>query len=126
MKLETINPPRKNGDCWRTLEELHVDGSIVDAPDLYIRAGFEFDGASVPCLFWLSTFTPSDPRVMEAACGHDFIYRNHPTEWTKAKADKWFYKMIRNCGISWLHAQRAYLGLRIGGFSAWKKGGAEK
>jgi hypothetical protein len=126
MKIETINPPRSNGDCYRTLEDFRIDGSAVGAPDLHVREGFEFDGASVPRAFWLTTFPPGDTRVLEAACGHDFLYRRHPPCWTRRKADRWFLWKIRRDGVPLVHALRAYIGLRIGGFIAWRKGGRGK
>lgn len=57
-------------DWWR---EMPYAKSI-----LHIKKGFIFDGASIPRSCWtLTGFTPSDPRIISEALGHDGLYAGH-------------------------------------------------
>lgn len=91
--------------------------------DLVIPAGFESDGASVPRFFWRCVFPPNDTRALRAAFIHDYVYRIHPKGWSKKKADKTFYKLLRENGIGYCSAKLAYLGVRGFGFPSWNAGG---
>ena len=57
-----------------------------------IPAGYEFDGASVPRVFW-RVVAPGRPWVLRAACGHDFLY-DHAIK-TKEYADNLFLRALR-------------------------------
>lgn len=39
-----------------------------------IPSGFWYNGASIPSAFWQLIYSPFDPRVLEAACIHDWLY----------------------------------------------------
>lgn len=41
-----------------------------------IPKGFEFDGASIPRIFWTIVGTPFDPEYVEAALMHDYMLEN--------------------------------------------------
>ena len=90
---------------------------------LEIPAGFESDGASVPRFFWRCVFPPGEPRALLAAFVHDYIYRTHPAGWDKHEADYTFYLLLRDQGISPVSAYLAYLGVKLFGGPAWRKGG---
>lgn len=92
---------------------------------LEIPAGFESDGASVPRFFWRCVFPPGEPRALLAAFVHDFIYRTHPTGWTKQSADKEFYYLLCVQGIARASAWLAYQGVKLFGGPAWRAGGKE-
>jgi hypothetical protein len=91
-----------------------------------VPAGFECDGASVPRFLWNSVSPQIDPRTLAGAIGHDFLYRRHPAGWTRAEADDFFYDLIREDGLSWWKAQKAYWGVRFFGGSAWNENNKEK
>ena len=118
MKIETFKK-NKSGDCYRTLED-YTYPAFKGCPSFTVPAGFEFDGASVPALLQLGVFSSGDTRVLDGALGHDFIYRTHPKDWTRKRADEFFYKSIRDNGISWWRAKKAYWGLRLFGHKAWE------
>ncbi len=66
---------------------------------LTIPAGFLSDGASAP-IFTLNTLGLSrfDPRLILAAFAHDYAYRTG--ELTKKQADKLFFQLLIDGGIS--------------------------
>ena len=53
---------------------------LEDYPAVYgdmkilIPKGFVFDGASIPFIGWLPTYTPFHPLVMASAICHDWIF----------------------------------------------------
>lgn len=126
MKVE-VHQRDAQGNVYRLAEPLyyvydygHRKGMLV------VPVGFESDGASVPRLFWSTVFPPGDTRALFAAFVHDYIYRTHPLGWTRAEADETFRILLREHGVSAYVAWKAWLGVRIGGASAWREGGSEK
>ena len=106
------------GNVYTLLEDLVI---AWNGKTLYVPAGFKSDGASVPRFFWRWVFPPGDSRALLAAFAHDYIYRKHPENWSKADADNMFYDLLRQNGVPYLNAQRAYWGVRLFGGSSWKK-----
>ena len=90
---------------------------------LIVPEGFESDGASVPRFLWGAVFPRDDRQALFGALVHDYVYRTHPFGWTKKDADKSFYELMRKGGVSYLRAQKAYLGVRLFGKSSWEAGG---
>ncbi len=91
--------------------------------DLRVPAGFRSDGASVPRFFWRAVFPPGEAAALQAAILHDYVYRTHPEGWRRADADRLFLGMMILDGVPPFRAYLAYLGVRIGGWLSWKKGG---
>ena len=118
MLKVAIHQCDRQGNVYTLLEELTVNwkGKVLTVP-----AGFKSDGASVPRFFWRSVFPPGDTRALRAAFAHDFIYRTHPFEWSKAEADEMFYDLLREDGVKWFAAQKAYWGVRLFGGSSWSQ-----
>lgn len=108
----------EQGNIYTLLEDMTV---TWNGRELHIPAGFKSDGASVPRFFWRWVFPPGDSRALFAAFAHDYIYRKHPENWSKADADNMFYDLLRQNGVPYLNAQRAYWGVRLFGGSSWKK-----
>lgn len=104
------------GNVYTLLEPLHY-------MNLEIPVGFESDGASVPRFFWRLVFPPGDPKALHAAIIHDYIYRTHPTGWTKENADKIFRHLLISGGVEEWRANLAYTGVRLFGASSWHQGG---
>ena len=87
----------------------------------FVPKGFESDGASVPRMLWVSVCPPLDPRAVRAGVAHDWIYRIQPSEWTRAEADLMFLCFLIEDGLPVFQAIKAYLGVRIGGWIAWRE-----
>lgn len=94
--------------------------------DLLIPAGFKSDGCSVPRIFWRVIFPPLDNTAIRAGVIHDYIYRTHPKNWTKWKADWHFRKILLEDGVPPFRANLAWAGVAVGGFNAWKTYGGTR
>jgi len=77
-----------------------------------VPAGFEFDGASSPRIFW--TIVPPFKQTKKAACIHDWLCRNAKNAEDRKRADKLFHKMLLEAGLNRVRAYAGYLGVRIG------------
>lgn len=93
---------------------------------VWVPAGFECDGASVPRFLWGVVFPPGDKQAMYAAVFHDFVCRTHPRHWSRKQADDAFLFLMRAGGVPSWRAQKAYWGVRLFGMSAWNAGGKSK
>ena len=108
------------GNVFTLMEDIYYK-------DLTIPCGFQSDGCSVPRLFWRVIFPPLDNKAIRAGVIHDYIYRTHPVNWTKWKADRTFRKLLLEDGVSVSRANLAFLGVVFGGGRAWKtKGGTDE
>ena len=117
MLKVAVHNQDEQGNVYTLLEDVAV---IWNGRVLHIPAGFKSDGASVPRFFWRWVFPPGDSRAMLAAFAHDFVYRTHPAGWTKADADNMFYDLLRQNGVPYFNAKRAYCGVRLFGGKSWK------
>ncbi len=93
-------------------------GSILTIP-----AGFVHDGASVPQFLWGITGIRPDGLIRAAALVHDYIYRYAGWEglYTRKEADVLFRHIIREAGLGWWTAARAYRAVRLFGWIPWRK-----
>jgi len=107
---------------------------------IIIPAGFEFDLASVPRIFWTPTGISPDRLRWTAPLIHDFLYEhkgnlpqgsyqiwdddlngfvNSKDIWTRKNSDKMFCRLMREDGIGKFKRRMAYRAVRIGGWYAW-------
>ena len=87
---------------------------------LTIDRNFVFDGASIPRLCWtLIGVYPTHPKVQAAALVHDALYGTHYS--TRAQADRVFYRLCRNDGMSRIRAGIMWAALRSFGWLAWRR-----
>ena len=109
-----------DGTSWRLLEPLTYHVGSVDSQEIIeVPEGSPTDFASVP---WFARWLISTwKRTARAAVIHDYLYsmegrRKHG--YTRRKADGIFLEVLRVMG----HKRRwfAWLGVRIGGWWAWK------
>lgn len=114
----SIHQEDENGNVYTLKQPLIYE-------DLIVPVGFESDGASVPRFFWRFVFPPGDVHALRAAFLHDYVYRKHPKGWTKEKADKMFRKVMIEDGCTKHQANKAYIGVMLFGFAAWKQGGKQ-
>jgi hypothetical protein len=109
---------------WR-LEQAY---SYQDAgAEITVPAGFEFDLASVPRLFWW-LIGPFDLSIA-APLVHDFLYRYRgappedsivpPRTYTRKEADVLFRAMMKEEGVWWWRRAAAYRAVRLFGGAAW-------
>ena len=88
---------------------------------LEVPAGFRFDLASVPRLFW-PIVAPFELSIV-APLLHDFLYRHvgalPPRSWTRAEADRLFLRAMEAEGVPAWRRWLAYLGTRAFGRRRW-------
>ncbi len=108
--------PYKNG--------YRVDKSILFENGCYVPKGFIFDGASIPRLAWsVLGVTPFDPRIIEQACWHDWIYYTH--EFSRLTIDNLFRKETEK-KIGKFTAFIMYHAIRKFGGSHWENTESDK
>lgn len=100
---------------------------------LYLKAGFVYDGASIPRFFWRFIGFPLDPQYIRAATLHDGLYGSQalldrytkgPMWWRKYRAqwtsDSWFLEFMKEQDVvPWWKRNIIWLGVRLGGWTVW-------
>jgi hypothetical protein len=85
-----------------------------------VPAGFTCDGASIPRILWTLVGHPFDKRWRRESVLHDWFYRTTGHGISRRMADQIFYYSLRDGGLRYTKALLMYLGVRIGGWVAWK------
>jgi hypothetical protein len=104
----------EGGERWRTIEDamfgIVVNGSLHY---IFIEAHFETDFNSLP--------KPFARRGKHEVAGllHDWLYYDGTVE--RRLADSMYYAGLRFSGIGFIAAKIMYFGVRLGGFSAWRR-----
>ena len=96
-----------------------VDGLLPDGRVFYIevKAGFVFDGASIPRALWRLCGHPLEAPRIAAALAHDWIYAAKACD--RADADAIYREICRMVGIAWICRTTEYEVLRWFGWIAW-------
>lgn len=84
---------------------------------VYVKAGFVFDGASIPRFFWRVVGHPFQGLARPASLIHDALYSSHAT--TREQADSLFYGLLTRNGVTRVKAWTLYRGVRMWGWCAW-------
>lgn len=79
-----------------------------------IPAGYEFDGASIPPMFWDLIGEPDDEKFLIAALIHDFLYEKR---WNRKLSDATFRHFLESEGVWGFKATLMWAAVRIGGFA---------
>ena len=104
---------------WTVMKEMRV--VVPGWPEPFIvPEGFITDYASVPRLLW-SIFPPNGQRYGVAAIVHDLIYRNLQRFFTRKQADHILFQVMEIYGTKRITRWCIWLGVRLGGASAWSK-----
>jgi len=110
MKIEIEVRPTENPGEWEVLKELEWRG--IPVPE-----GFIFDGASIP---WaLQPFVKKGGKVFAPGCIHDFLYRSAKGD--RKACDLVLYEALLSNEVGPRKAKTMYLGVRAGGWVAWRK-----
>lgn len=109
------NVTRIDGKNWLVVEPL----VYLDTQERVwvIPAGFVTDFASA----WIGRWAllPRSALYCGAAVLHDYLYKRGVT--TRKEADQLYHEAMLSEGISKFNARKAYIGVRIGGWAAWRK-----
>ena len=106
--------------CWILQEPLVYEN---DKYIITVKAGFDFDFASIPKLF--TNILPKNGQEYDrAACLHDALYASR---WLpKAECDRLFYEAMLSDGVSKYRAWSMYQAVKWFGHSAYKDGDEEE
>jgi hypothetical protein len=81
----------------------------------WIPAGYIFDGASIPRIFWTLIGSPFQPDFWAAALAHDWLYLTHLVG--RKIADDVIYQILRQSGVNTFKAHVIWAAVR--GCAAW-------
>lgn len=104
------------GNVFTVMYDYRID---FGGKTFMIKRGFESDGASVPRFFWRIMFPNTDTTASTAGICHDWIYREQPSDWTRAWADRMFLCKLLEAGMNVNKAILAYRMVRLFGWVAW-------
>ena len=79
-------------DCWFLEEDFYLR---IDKDILFIKKGFDFDGASIPKWAWSIIGHPMEMWILLAALPHDGFYASNCIK--QQKADWLFLEIIQAC-----------------------------
>ena len=118
MKQPDIRPIKESGDLYILNQDFEYTGNGVE---ITVPKGFFYDGASTPKFLWW--VLPRDGVHRAAALIHDWIYarnrRGGAKNFTRKDADKLFYQMLKDYGLTSWKAFAAYKAVRFGGRFYW-------
>jgi hypothetical protein len=80
--------------------------------DIIVPAGFEFDGASTPRIFW--NIIPPFKGTKRAACIHDWLCKQARSKEDRKEADLLWKEMLKEIGFNKARVMVGYIGVRIG------------
>ena len=110
-----IHPHPKTGlYCLHNEFCVNVGGFRVTVP-----AEFQFDGASIPPIFWVALYSPYHPKVVEAALIHDYLYVTH--QFSKRRADLIFLDILKHKGVPKGRREAMRRGVQLFGGRAWRR-----
>jgi hypothetical protein len=85
---------------------------------IHIKAGFIFDGASIPQPFWATTGSPMDEAHILSALFHDAIYVSE--RFTRRYCDWLFVDFMQNFDqVGWYKRNKMYIAVKGGGWTLW-------
>lgn len=82
--------------------------------DQVIPAGFIWDGASAPRLFW--SIIPPFKQTKRASCVHDWMCKKAKNPQERKVADQYFLQALREMGFNPVRCLLGYIGVRLGAF----------
>jgi hypothetical protein len=91
-----------------------------------IDAGFVFDGASIPQMFWGAVGSPWDANILVAALVHDACYSAHPISSVgefihRSTADEILRTLCKYLGMGVFKREIVYRSVDLFGEQAWHK-----
>lgn len=104
-----------DGYHWRLLKPVE----LYDAYFIFIEVpvGFETDLGSVPRMFW-NILPPIGPASLGFVV-HDYLYSTQPC--SRFEADGVLLRAMKATKTHWAARWAIYLGVRFGGWYAWKE-----
>lgn len=119
IPMPQVTPAASPG-AWRLIEPYHVKIGLSDGNvySFWIKAGFEFDGASIPRFLWRLCGHPMEAPRIAAALVHDWLYRAQLTD--RELADDIFNALCKEVGMPCWRTGPEWAALRAFGWAAWR------
>lgn len=108
-------------DCFKGVDETLSDVRYeiqVEKAEIVVKAGFCFDGASIPQMAWSSIGHPFTPEFVRAALVHDVVY--HTGLLTRSQADEMLLELLEADGVDWWKRRAMYRAVWLCGGSRWR------
>lgn len=96
----------------------------LGALEVWIPAGFSWNGASIPKLLWSIMGGRYEPETAQASLEHDWFYLFHGV--SRAQADQHFLDRCLEMGEPRFKAKAMYAALRLFGGSHWNSSEEDK
>ena len=84
-----------------------------------VKAGFDFDGASIPKWLWSIYGSPLNGDYVVASLIHDGLYASQKV--SKSVSDKIFLDIMKQSNVGYIKRTSMYLAVKLFGGKAWKK-----
>lgn len=115
--LEPLDVTTEDGCIWTVNEPMDYEvGSLGSGERIQVPKGQKTDFGSIPRIFW-NLISPIG-RGTRGYVLHDYLYTVQM--YTRSKSDNILLEALEVLGISWITRWTVYLGVRSGGFLAWK------
>ncbi len=112
-----IVTPLDDGQTWKLLQPFTYEiGEEGSGRKVTVPAEFVTDFASVPRILW--TLIPPWGGYGKAAVLHDFLYDAAP--WSRSECDSVFLEAMKVLKVPFHRRMAIYLGVRAGGWLAWR------
>lgn len=114
--------PRPEKNLYELIEPYTYICTVDDNRlEITVPTGFLYNGASIPAIGWVATYTPFHPDVVAAALIHDWLYGPNELGIDRYTADSIFYQLLIENGVREMTAEIMYNAVRIGGSGYWKQ-----
>lgn len=103
-------------DVFILLEDVMVESLGYK---ITVKAGFDFDGASIPQALWSVYGNPLSGKFRIAALIHDALYASQIV--SREVADAIFLDLMKQHEVGYLKRQSMYYAVRSAGWYSWKQ-----
>jgi len=105
-------------DCYRGVVMLEEPVEYYEnGKTVTVKAGFCFDGASIPQAVWSMIGHPMTPKFIPAALLHDALYASHAMP--RDEADAIFRDLLNQSGVGYLKRAAMARAVQAFGRFAW-------
>lgn len=93
--------------------------TLPDGLELHIKRGFDYDGASIPQMFWSLVGSPFTGSHTRAAFVHDALYASEL--FPRKQCDEIFFKLLKFSGTNRIKRDLFYLMVSGFGWTTWQQ-----
>ena len=117
MFLNNIHMTQESPDVFILTDKLTYQN---DKYTIEVLRGFDFDGASIPRIFWSIIGSPMFGKHVRAACLHDALYASRLLP--RDECDALFLEAMQVDDVGWLTRKLMYRAVRLAGKKAYDDG----